>query len=193
MRTFAGFSHYAVSPAWRRPPAGRRRRPPANGAKPRWSLWRRCAASSVPCAAKMRYPVEALRRDCRGPSAREAVRDRRRAIGSAGERLVHTEEVTGSIPVSPTDVSPGQRPNGQLSSYTEDGSFCRLGGIWEIVFCRVRRSGASRLSSRGTGECGSMLARSRSDSSQRAWRAAVSSSRIRCETWAYRPRIPGMS
>ena len=26
----------------------------------------------------------------------------RRAIGSAGERLVHTEEVTGSIPVSPT-------------------------------------------------------------------------------------------
>ncbi|MDX6396325.1 MAG: hypothetical protein QOJ73_7388 [Streptosporangiaceae bacterium] len=29
-------------------------------------------------------------------------RRRRRAIGSAGERLVHTEEVTGSIPVSPT-------------------------------------------------------------------------------------------
>src|SRR5271170_445614 len=28
--------------------------------------------------------------------------DQRRAIGSAGERLVHTEEVTGSIPVSPT-------------------------------------------------------------------------------------------
>src|SRR5215469_4098319 len=28
-----------------------------------------------------------------------------RAIGSAGERLVHTEEVTGSIPVSPTPVS----------------------------------------------------------------------------------------
>jgi len=33
---------------------------------------------------------------------------RRRAIGSAGERLVHTEEVTGSIPVSPTDVKPVQ-------------------------------------------------------------------------------------
>jgi hypothetical protein len=30
---------------------------------------------------------------------------RRRAIGSAGERLVHTEEVTGSIPVSPTQLS----------------------------------------------------------------------------------------
>jgi hypothetical protein len=27
---------------------------------------------------------------------------RRRAISSAGERFVHTEEVTGSIPVSPT-------------------------------------------------------------------------------------------
>ena len=27
-----------------------------------------------------------------------------RAIGSAGERFVHTEEVTGSIPVSPTQV-----------------------------------------------------------------------------------------
>jgi hypothetical protein len=30
---------------------------------------------------------------------------RRRAIGSAGERLVHTEEVTGSIPVSPTQLN----------------------------------------------------------------------------------------
>jgi hypothetical protein len=68
MRTFAGFSHYAVSPPWRRPSAGRWRRPPADGAGPRRSLGRRCAASSVPCAAKMRYPVEALRRDCRGPS-----------------------------------------------------------------------------------------------------------------------------
>jgi hypothetical protein len=34
----------------------------------------------------------------------------RRAIGSAGERLVHTEEVTGSIPVSPTQLT------GQLRS-----------------------------------------------------------------------------
>src|SRR5215213_65935 len=32
---------------------------------------------------------------------------RSRAIGSAGERLVHTEEVTGSIPVSPTQVRAG--------------------------------------------------------------------------------------
>ena len=31
-----------------------------------------------------------------------AAQDQQRAIGSAGERLVHTEEVTGSIPVSPT-------------------------------------------------------------------------------------------
>src|SRR5690242_20989729 len=42
----------------------------------------------------MRYPMEA-------PGRSQA---RRRAIGSAGERLVHTEEVTGSIPVSPTQL-----------------------------------------------------------------------------------------
>ena len=34
------------------------------------------------------------------------MRLRGRAIGSAGERLVHTEEVTGSIPVSPTRSEP---------------------------------------------------------------------------------------
>src|SRR5947208_12632311 len=33
-----------------------------------------------------------------------------RAISSAGERFVHTEEVTGSIPVSPTAIHPGHRP-----------------------------------------------------------------------------------
>jgi hypothetical protein len=32
-----------------------------------------------------------------------------RAIGSAGERLVHTEEVTGSIPVSPTSSQAGSK------------------------------------------------------------------------------------
>jgi hypothetical protein len=32
-----------------------------------------------------------------------------RAIGSAGERLVHTEEVTGSIPVSPTQLKAGSK------------------------------------------------------------------------------------
>src|SRR5579863_3589871 len=37
-----------------------------------------------------------------GVDPRRAVCHQRRAIGSAGERLVHTEEVTGSIPVSPT-------------------------------------------------------------------------------------------
>src|SRR5690349_3530955 len=31
------------------------------------------------------------------------------AISSGGERFVHTEEVTGSIPVSPTEERPGQR------------------------------------------------------------------------------------
>src|SRR6266704_4423592 len=48
---------------------------------------------------------------------------RARAIGSAGERLVHTEEVTGSIPVSPT-----------LS--------CIPGGLQ--VANRVQKSGPSR-------------------------------------------------
>jgi hypothetical protein len=43
--------------------------------------------------ARMRYSVF-------GPA--DSVSARARAIGSAGERLVHTEEVTGSIPVSPT-------------------------------------------------------------------------------------------
>ena len=37
-----------------------------------------------------------------------------RAIGSAGERLVHTEEVTGSIPVSPTSSGSGVRLDQKL-------------------------------------------------------------------------------
>src|ERR1700745_2235132 len=52
---------------------------------------------------------------------------RRRAIGSAGERLVHTEEVTGSVPVSPTDVRQAQRLHVQLPSYPQDGSCRRIG------------------------------------------------------------------
>jgi hypothetical protein len=82
----------------------------------------------------------------------------------------------------------------------------RLGGIWEIVFslspgdgwCRgispgailltgglvVARSGASSPSSNGTGERGAMAARSRSESSHRAWSACLRSSRIRSEAWA---------
>ena len=119
MRTFEGFSHYAVSPSWRRPPAG--------GEESLQTPRHRCDASSVPCAAKMRYPMGALRRDCRRAVGPGSSQDRRWAIGSAGERLVHTEEVTGSIPVSPTDVSPGQKLHGQLSSYVRDGSFCRIG------------------------------------------------------------------
>jgi hypothetical protein len=41
-----------------------------------------------------------------GLRSHRTVSDQRRAIGSAGERLVHTEEVTGSIPVSPTRSGP---------------------------------------------------------------------------------------
>ncbi len=50
----------------------------------------------MPAARLMRYSVMAPR-DGSPPGGR--------AIGSAGERLVHTEEVTGSIPVSPTRIS----------------------------------------------------------------------------------------
>jgi len=51
--------------------------------------------------------------------------------------LVHTEEVTGSIPVSPTGVRPAQKPIGQTSSSLRDGVFVLLGGIWEINFAKV--------------------------------------------------------
>src|SRR5215472_7711255 len=51
--------------------------------------------------------------------------------------LVHTEEVTASIPVSPTDVRPAQRLHGQLSSYALDGSCRRMGEIWEIALSRA--------------------------------------------------------
>src|SRR6516225_6699739 len=50
----------------------------------------------------MRYPMGAPGRGCVGAGPRRTAADQQRAIGSAGERLVHTEEVTGSIPVSPT-------------------------------------------------------------------------------------------
>jgi hypothetical protein len=53
----------------------------------------------------MRYPMGALERGCRRAQPSAAAHHQRRAIGSAGERLVHTEEVTGSIPVSPTQLS----------------------------------------------------------------------------------------
>ncbi len=57
-------------------------------------------------AARMRYAMEAPGMTCGPCDGPDSFR--RRAIGSAGERLVHTEEVTGSIPVSPT--YPAQRP-----------------------------------------------------------------------------------
>jgi hypothetical protein len=88
----------------------------------------------APRDANMRYPMGALGRGCRGFSPRRTARYQRRAIGSAGERLVHTEEVTGSIPVSPTDVNPGQRLIRRTSSSLQDGVFVVLGGIWEINF-----------------------------------------------------------
>ena len=82
MRTFAGFGHYVALLRSRQRPSTR------------WT-----------CDAPYRCATLWERRDTAVPGAarpRRAARIRRRAIGSAGERLVHTEEVTGSIPVSPT-------------------------------------------------------------------------------------------
>jgi hypothetical protein len=70
----------------------------------------------------MRYSKIALRHGYR-PQAR--------AIGSAGERLVHTEEVTGSIPVSPTleetkQAKPPKHSNRLVSYLCEVGwAACR--------------------------------------------------------------------
>src|SRR6185437_11099405 len=91
-----------------------------------WPLHR---VTKVP-AARARCAGRAARREDALPyGSAGTVPAWRRAIGSAGERLVHTEEVTGSIPVSPTDVRPDQRLHGQLSSYALDGSCRHIGRI----------------------------------------------------------------
>src|SRR5690242_15662794 len=62
--------------------------------------------------------------------------------------LVHTEEVTGSIPVSPTDVRPAQRLYGRLSSYAPDGSCHRIGRNLGDSLPVPRATGPSRGSPR---------------------------------------------
>src|SRR5271169_327677 len=94
----------------------------------------------MPCTAKMRYSMEAPGRGCRGVRPRRTAPDQRRAIGSAGERLVHTEEVTGSIPVSPTrsgpyaDLSKGHRGSHSCSGthdfFGEDPAGLFHGASW---------------------------------------------------------------
>ena len=111
------------------------------GARARWCrVPTRSRASGGPArvsGARLTQPRALYREDAlpygsagtrlrRGPPRRTAPHQQR-AIGSAGERLVHTEEVTGSIPVSPTDIRPGQRLHEQLSSYSADGSCRRIG------------------------------------------------------------------
>ena len=59
-------------------------------------------------------------------SARAKVK---RAIGAAGARFLDTEEVTGSIPVSPTLLAPGAEPPGRPAIY---GS--RRPGFFPAVF-----------------------------------------------------------
>ena len=129
MRTIAGVCHYTASPLARRPLSQAQRRPDGARANP---SWRPRGASPTPQDPPVTHRQHRPRAEGRGDALpygsagtrlsrgaagpRRTVRARRRAIGSAGERLVHTEEVTGSIPVSPTSVRPGQKLTGQASS-----------------------------------------------------------------------------
>ena len=58
-------------------------------------------------------------RGARGESG--SLDSRARAISSAGERFVHTEEVTGSIPVSPTSTNSlsDKDPQGREGTFRE--------------------------------------------------------------------------
>src|SRR5579875_2649883 len=113
MRTIAGFCRYVeYSRARPAPPAlqvGRRAARPA-GRQHALTLW---SAGTRPSRI----------------TALDAARSRQRAIGSAGERLVHTEEVTGSIPVSPTISTAGSRQwTGRSACRLVRGSVERITG-----------------------------------------------------------------
>ena len=83
-----------------------------------------------------------------------------RAIGSAGERLVHTEEVTGSIPVSPTsidllDFGHGQRPHSPTRLRLASG-LVRRGSAPRRLACPPSRWSASASGLRSTGPIASL-------------------------------------
>ena len=74
-----------------------------------WSSWRWCVWLSLKyslgidlVARVLQLPRDALTTRVFGPVPDQVESSALRAISSAGERFVHTEEVTGSIPVSPT-------------------------------------------------------------------------------------------
>ena len=75
---------------------------------------------------------------------RHGYRPQARAIGSAGERLVHTEEVTGSIPVSPTrsqtKIEQCKTPKGKVR------------GVNPLLCCQpdLRRSGQWQVTAAST-------------------------------------------
>jgi hypothetical protein len=75
----------------------------ASAARPRRGPPPRARRGDAAAAGGRRNGV-AARPSCAtlGAPEPDGFRPGMRAIGSAGERLVHTEEVTGSIPVSPT-------------------------------------------------------------------------------------------
>ena len=99
MRTIAGVCHYALSLTAQ----DGVRRPRYAAAAARIT---HCGVQPAPaaCRAARRCATLWERREeaPAGAWSQRKAPDQRRAIGSAGERLVHTEEVTGSIPVSPT-------------------------------------------------------------------------------------------
>jgi hypothetical protein len=151
------------------------------------------AHGRVPRAAKMRYPMGAPGRGCRGVCPRGKPHDQRRAIGSAGERLVHTEEVTGSIPVSPTQKTAVHRPCFRDRA-VDPLAWCPiLGAVWERILPGSGGCPASNVSRTGTIERGTSRARSRSEAAQRSCNAMVSSTRMASLTWLYTPRMPGTS
>ena len=119
MRTIAGVCHYSASLTAGDAPGSLARRHGSAHENP--ACRPPDAALTLPGAWRVREAACPVARRCAtlwerrdeaavgsGSSGQRATR--RRAIGSAGERLVHTEEVTGSIPVSPTQLS------GQLRS-----------------------------------------------------------------------------
>ena len=114
-----------------------------------WSLRR---VTKVPVARVRRAGRAARREDALPYGSAGTVPARRRAIGSAGERLVHTEEVTGSIPVSPTcPAIAGDQPPGRQGHRAEPGrSFVRQLSLAMLILlpCRPATPAAQLRSAR---------------------------------------------
>ena len=112
---------------------------------------------------------------------------------STAMRLVHTEEVTGSIPVSPTQKTASHRPCFRDRA-VDPLAWCPISGaVWERILPGSDGRAASRVSRTGTIERGASRARSRSEAAHRSCKAGVSSARMASLTWLYTPRKPDTS